>query len=224
MICEAEIAAALRGLFEGPVAVAVTRPAAPQPPLMPGEATHLARARPVRLAEFTAGRSAARQAMQALGLPPQPVFTAPDRAPIWPAGLVGSISHCADCCVAVLAHARDYAAIGVDIEDDSPLPDDLVAEVCTPSERARMAQPQASAKRIFCAKEAAYKAQYPLTKTLFGFERFEVQFSTRHAFEARFTQATKGFRRGDYLPGRIASVTGHLVTGVAIGQIAAKGA
>ncbi len=220
----AEITAAVRTLFDRPVGIAVTRPAAPQLPLLPGEAAHLGRARPARIAEFTAGRSAARQAMQQLGALPQPVFAAPDRAPIWPAGLVGSISHCAEWCVAVLAHRDDYASLGVDIEDDAALPDDLAEEICSPSERADMAGQPKGTKQIFCAKEAAYKAQYPLTKTLFGFDRFEVHFSDSNRFTARFTQTTKGFRRGDYLPGRIVPVKGHLVTGVAIGQIRSKGA
>ena len=223
-MAEAEIAAALRALFDLPVAVAVTRPDATHPPLLPGEAAHLARAQPVRIAEFTAGRSAARQAMQELGVAPQPILTAPDRAPIWPVGLVGSISHCADWCVAVLAHSSTYAAIGVDIEDDSPLPDDLADEICSPTERARAAGQSCGTKRIFCAKEAAYKAQYPLTGALFGFDRFEVFLNATTGFDAEFTQETKGFRRGDNLPGRILSVAGHLVTGVAIGQIAPKGA
>jgi len=221
-MAEAEITAALRALFDLPVAVAVTRPNAVHPPLLAGEAAHLARARPLRIAEFTAGRSAARQAMQQLGMAPQPILTAPDRAPIWPAGLVGSISHCADWCVAVLAESRIYASIGVDIEDASPLPDEPAAEICSPTERAR-ANGENDTKRIFCAKEAAYKAQYPLTGALFGFDRLEVLLNADGSFDARFTQDTKGFRRGDSLPGRVLSVADHLVTGVAIGQIAPEG-
>ncbi|MFC6642447.1 4'-phosphopantetheinyl transferase superfamily protein [Sulfitobacter profundi] len=78
---------------------------------------------------------------------------------------------------------------------------------------------------MFCAKEAAYKAQYPLTKTLFGFDRLDVTLSAENpAFDAQFTQDTERFKRGEKLPGRIVSVAGHLVSGVAIGQIDRKGA
>ena len=83
----------------------------------------------------------------------------------------------------------------------------------------------AVAKRIFCAKEAAYKAQYPLTKTLFGFDRLDVTLSAENpAFDAQFTQDTERFKRGEKLPGRVVSVAGHLVSGMAIGQIDRKGA
>lgn len=223
---EAEIAAAVRGLFDLPVAVAVTRPDASHPPLLDDEATIIARARPVRVAEFTAGRSAARKAMELLGHPPAPVPASADRAPIWPQGLTGSISHCAAWCVAVLARDGDVAALGIDIEEDSPLPSDLLHEICTPAEIARIGRADmAAAKRIFCAKEAAYKAQYPLTKTLFGFDRLDVTLRANgSAFDAEFTQDTERFRRGDKLPGRIVSVAGHLVSAVAIGQIDHKGA
>tara|TARA_R110002049_G_scaffold23781_7_gene84821 strand:+ start:33244 stop:33924 length:681 start_codon:yes stop_codon:yes gene_type:complete len=221
------IAQAARGLFDLPVAVGVTRPIDVQPDLLPGEAAVIAQAVPGRRAEFRAGRAAARQAMVALGGAPQAVLAAPDRAPIWPAGLVGSISHNADYCIAVLALAQDAAALGIDIEDDSPLPRDLVHEVCVANERARIAGPDAAhlAKRIFCAKEATYKAQYPLTGLLFGFDQIEVTLGgDAGSFTARFVKPTGRFAVGDCLPGRIAQVAGHLVTGVAIGQITAKGA
>ncbi|HCQ59273.1 MAG TPA: phosphopantetheinyl transferase [Sulfitobacter sp.] len=223
---EAEIKTAVRSLFDLPVAVAVTQIDRPHPPLLGDEAAVIARARPKRVAEFTAGRHAAREAMQALGHPPAPVLASPDRAPIWPQGLTGSISHSDVWCIAVLARCSDVMALGVDIEKDSPLPKDLLAEICLPSEITRLGGADlAAAKRIFCAKEAAYKAQYPLTKTLFGFDRLDVTLSAENpAFDAQFTQDTECFKRGEKLPGRVVSVAGHLVSGVAIGQIDRKGA
>ena len=223
---EGEIRAAVQAIFDLPVAVAVTRPGRAYPPLLAGEAALIARAQPKRVAEFTAGRHAAREAMQALGHPPAPVLASADRAPIWPPALTGSISHCDDWCIAVLARRAEVETLGVDIEDDSPLPADLLTEICLPAEITRLGGADlAAAKRIFCAKEAAYKAQYPATKALFGFDRLEVTLSGDNTtFDARFTQDTEGFSRGNKLPGRIAAVAGHLVSGVAIGQIDRKGA
>lgn len=223
----AEIAAAVRGLFDLPVAVAVTRPDAVHPPLFDDEAALIARARPERIAEFTAGRSAAREAMRHLGYAPKPVLATSDRAPIWPQGLTGSISHCADWCIAVLVRDSHARSLGIDIEEDRPLPGDLLDEICSQSEIAQLQEAGhlAAAMRIFCAKEAAYKAQYPLTRTLFGFDRLDVTLpADNSAFDAQFTQDTECFRRGDKLPGRIVSVAGHLVSAVAIGQINRKGA
>ncbi|MFU8883440.1 MAG: 4'-phosphopantetheinyl transferase family protein, partial [Rhodobacterales bacterium] len=168
----------IAALFGAGVAVAVTDTAAPNPPLLPVEAVAMARAVPQRVAEFTAGRAAARLAMQRLGLPPLAVPAAPDRSPVWPAGLTGSISHAGGICAAVLT--RDLSRrIGLDIEDPAPLEPDLWPLVLTPAELTALnTLPPADrgivAKRVFGIKEAAYKAQFTLTGAVIGFQALEV--------------------------------------------------
>lgn len=173
-----ELERSIAALFGAGVSVAVTESAAAHPPLLPTEEVAMRRAVPQRLAEFTAGRAAARLAMQRLGLPPQAVPAAPDRSPVWPAGLNGSISHANGTCAAVLT--RDASRrLGLDIEDPAPLGADLWPLVLTPVEMTELdnvAQSDrgAIAKRIFCIKEAAYKAQFPLTGAVIGFQALEV--------------------------------------------------
>jgi len=165
------IAAALRDLLDTTAGIAVTDPAAASP-LWPQEAAAIAKAIPRRLTEFAAGRRAARSALAQLGLPPTAIPQAPDRAPIWPSGVTGSISHCARCCVAVAAQRTDYETLGVDVTPATPLDPDLIALVCTPVEHrwvTTQPQPHLAAKLIFCAKEAVYKAQYQLTGKVIGF-------------------------------------------------------
>lgn len=168
----------IAALFGGPVAVAVLPVNGPHPPLMPQEARAVARAVQTRRDEFTAGRAAARLAMERLGLPPQAVPAAPDRSPVWPDGLTGSISHAGGLCAAVLS--RDpLHKLGLDIEDAAPLDADLWPLVLTPDELDRLAQAPADrrgtiAKRIFGIKEAAYKAQFPLTGAVIGFQALDV--------------------------------------------------
>ena len=168
----------IAALFGGPVAVAVLPVAGPHPPLMPEEARAVARAVAQRRAEFTAGRAAARLAMTRLGLPPQPIPAAPDRSPVWPDGVTGSISHTGGLCAAVLS--RDPTQpLGLDIEEAAPLDADLWPLVLTPEELARLdhapaAQRGLMAKRIFGIKEAAYKAQFPLTGAVIGFQALDV--------------------------------------------------
>ena len=176
--------AALRGalarlLPEG-AGFAVCDPRLPRPGMLyPVEAAAMARAVPARLNTFTAGRVAARAAMAMAGLAPAAIPMGEDRAPVWPDGVTGSISHCDGACIAVAARTRDVPAIGVDVEEDTDLDPDLWDEICTQAERVRlMALPGAergrAAKRLFCAKEAIYKAIYPRLRRVIGFHDLEV--------------------------------------------------
>lgn len=190
----------IAALFGADVAVAVLPVDGDHPPLLPVEEPAIARAVPKRRAEFTAGRAAARLAMQRLGLLPQAVPAAPDRSPIWPAGLTGSISHAAGFCAVVLT--RDTGRnLGLDIEDPAPLDAELWPLVLTPDEIAALDTLPVSArglaaKRIFGIKEAAYKAQFPLTGAVIGFQALQVTL-TDAASQARVTAT----RTGQMVPG-----------------------
>lgn len=190
----------------------------------PAEAAAVCRAVPHRVAEFHAGRAAVRAAMLRLGEPPTPVLMGADRAPLWPDALVGSISHSAEACVAVVGHRRDWSSIGVDIEEATPLDPLLVAEICTKTEQRWLASQPADvrgvmAKLVFSAKEAAYKAQYPITGRLFGFHTLEVTIDPAEArFEALFLSDEGPFSKGSVVSGRYAHAAGVLVTGVALRQ------
>lgn len=141
--------------------------------LLPQETAATTRMVEKRLREFCAGRRAARQAMAALNLAPAPIPMGPDRAPVWPQGLVGSITHCDGAALAVVAQTSQYRTLGIDIEDTSPLDQDLWDTVLTDAERAQRPNGD-TAKQIFCAKEAVYKAQYPVTHERIAFEDLDV--------------------------------------------------
>ena len=176
-------------------------------PLWPGEA--LAAAVPKRLAEFAAGRSAARRTMAQLGLPPAAVPMQADRSPLWPTTVTGSISHCAGACIAAMAHARDYAGLGLDLEPVQPLTADLWPLVLTTPALARLPQDQPGlmALQVFCAKEAAYKAQYAVTGQLFDFQTLEVEVQGQN-FVARFQHAVGQFGVGACLGGVLRQAAG----------------
>jgi len=217
----AEAEAAARALFTAPVALAATDPRQCQPELLPGEGEALSRALPIRRREFAAGRAAARRALVALGLPPAPIPMAPDRAPIWPEGLFGSISHSASLCLAVVGRAP--LSLGLDLEPDAPLEEDLLPTICRPEELARLPEPARGnlARLIFSAKEATYKALYPLTGVILDFADLEVTLEPEAGrFTARLNRPLAPFAMGDLLRGRFARVADHLVTGVTIGQAA----
>ncbi|MFK7837222.1 MAG: 4'-phosphopantetheinyl transferase [Sulfitobacter sp.] len=217
--------AVIAALFDNAVAVAVTDPRAAQPEALGGEADHLSRAFPTRKQEFAAGRAAARSAMARLGHAPQPIHAAKDRAPIWPEGIAGSISHKATLCAAAVTDAP--VLFGLDIEENTDLAADLMSAICSDAELDRIKGPHQArlAKLIFSAKEAAYKAQYPETGMLFGFDHMDVTLDlAAQTFTATFVQPAGCFAVGDTLPGRFDEAADHLVTAVMAPHGAHKGA
>ena len=216
-----DLAQDVQALFAAPVAVAVTDPAADHRTGHASETATIVCANDKRRREFLAGRTAARRAMHQLGLAEQPVPMADDRAPIWPEGLVGSISHSDTLCLAALAARRDVPAIGLDIEPATSLAPDLIPEICTWSERAWLSrQPRnrrgQMAKLIFSAKECAYKCQYPTSGALLEFHDLEVTADSETGqFEATFQKDVAGFDRGARLCGRWQVVQGHIITAIA---------
>lgn len=125
-------------------------------PLLGNEAQMIARAVPARRAEFSAGRDAARDCLRQLGMPAVEI-AAENRAPIWPAGSLGSITHSKTACLAVVARSDDLDALGVDIEPDAPLPASLLDSVLNTDEQAFASD----ARAAFSMKEAVYKALSP---------------------------------------------------------------
>lgn len=166
------LAEALRTIAGPDVGVGVADPAAPAPALMPEEIPATTRMIPKRLREFAAGRSAARNAMSDLGVTPQAIPMGPNRAPIWPEALNGSIAHCDLVAAAIVTLAA--TPLGLDIEEDSALPYDLWHVVLTEEEQKYLSrQPVADqgkqAKSLFCAKEAVHKLHSPLSNQLLPF-------------------------------------------------------
>lgn len=156
------------------VAIAVARPAIVTDLLLPEEQQFLIRSVAKRQAEFGTARLCARRALAQFGIAAGPLVPQQDRSPLWPSGMIGSISHTVDCCAVAVARIGMIAALGHDIEADTPLKPDMERMICTEAERAFLstADPEQRGqlgKLVFSAKEAFYKCQYPLTKTFLGF-------------------------------------------------------
>jgi 4'-phosphopantetheinyl transferase EntD len=121
-------------------------------------------------------------------------------APIWPAGLVGSLAHDASIAVAALASSTDFESIGIDIEPAEPLEPELLDIIATIGERREIANRQFGGRVLFAAKEAVYKAIYPLERT----------FLEHHDVEVNLATLTAVVRTGRTVPLRIA-VSNHVV-------------
>jgi 4'-phosphopantetheinyl transferase EntD len=163
-----------------------------------------------RRSEFAAGRWAARHAMQMLGLPALDVPMGADRAPIWPLGLAGSISHTHGACLAAVVKA---GVVGIDLEPENAVQPDIQTTVLDADERIMIGDNPALATVIFCAKEAVYKAQYPMTGLLFGFDRLHITLAPG-SFDARFMAATGPIPAGSVWTGHFAHVAGYVLTAI----------
>lgn len=214
MTARTEAAAALaRSLFGPGVAAGACAIGAAADP-WPEEAAAMVRALPSRRAEFAAGRAAARAALAALGLAPAAVPMAPDRSPVWPPGVAGSITHADGIALAVAARSSAHAALGLDAEPDAALPEDLAGEVLSLGERAHCAgqpDPGRAARLVFAAKEAAYKAQHPLSGRLLDFAALAVALEPGDRLSAEFVAAAPPFAPGDRLAGRSARGAGLIL-------------
>jgi 4'-phosphopantetheinyl transferase EntD len=90
------------------------------------------------------------------------------------------MTHCAGYRAAALAHSRDIAAIGIDAEPHGPLPDGVGDRVVNQVERRALAELASAApgvswdKLLFSAKEATYKAWFPLTQRWLGFDEASI--------------------------------------------------
>jgi 4'-phosphopantetheinyl transferase EntD len=133
------------------------------------------RAAEKRRREFLTVRHCGRAAMARLGVPPAPLLPATGGAPVWPDGVVGSMTHCDGYRAAAVARAEDVLALGVDAEPDQPLPPGVLEAVALPPELEWSEAAQRGGvgvcpdRLLFSAKEAVYKAWYPLTRRWLDF-------------------------------------------------------
>jgi 4'-phosphopantetheinyl transferase EntD len=169
----------LAQLFCRPVA-AVAKCGPPTDHLLPEEAVLVRTADVRRKQEFAAGRCCARLALRELGADPAAILADPRGMPIWPPGLVGSISHCEGYYCAVLARQSDAAAVGVDVECLEPFEPSLASLIMSEDETDQGSRLPSSTRRIlpnliFGAKEAFYKAQFQLTGTFLEFSDVRIR-------------------------------------------------
>ncbi|WP_433124903.1 4'-phosphopantetheinyl transferase family protein [Micromonospora sp. CA-240977] len=195
-------------------------------PLFPEEEHLVVRAVAKRRREFATGRRCAREALAKLGHPAVPLTAGERGAPRWPDGVVGSITHCAGYRAAAAAPAALLRAVGVDAEPHEALPPGILDVIADAGERDLIARLHANDpsvhwdRLLFCAKEAVYKAWFPLTHRWLGFDDAAVSLDpVGRRFAARLL-----------VPGPVVSFSGRwmvdsglLLAAVAVGNDAATG-
>lgn len=134
-----------------------------------------------RRQQFATGRFLARDLLREIGSGVEAIGQHLDRTPIWPDGIVGSISHCDDLCAAAVAKIDNgVRSIGVDVEPAQPVAEEIWLEIANREELERWEFCQDDValriRRLFSAKEAAYKCVYPSCQQFIGFHDVEIDF------------------------------------------------
>lgn len=179
---------------------------------------------PIRKAEFAAGRAYARAALEALGCRKQSIPVAPDRRPIWPTGFVGSITHSGLYCAVAAAPSSSYLGIGIDFEPAIPLERRLYTLVGRDEERREFPHSIRTesgfldrGKLVFSAKEAVFKACYPVCLQWFDFLDASVEICTQgNRFTATIPTDVLGKLRSPVLEGHWSMVAGNVITSIVI--------
>lgn len=132
-----------------------------------------------RIRDFTAGRLCAHRALQALDIQCASLLPAPDRQPLWPAGISGSITHTDGYAAAVIGRLAEVGSLGLDCERIEDVAESLWRKICTSAELEQLARWPAdrrghAAALCFVAKEAFYKAQFALYGEPLSFDALRI--------------------------------------------------
>lgn len=171
----ADAAPMLAAIVPAGVAVCEVLVDPPTAVLFPAEQAEVVHAVAKRRREYATGRWCARTALAALGVAPVAIPAGERGEPRWPAGLVGSITHCDGYRAAAVARGGTLRGIGIDAEPHDRLPDGVLDLVTGPAERDRLESlgrggpGQHWDRLLFSAKESVYKAWFPLARRWLDF-------------------------------------------------------
>lgn len=193
--------------------------------LFPLERRLIAEAVEKRQREFATARSCAHRALRQLGVEVRPIGAGEHGEPLWPPGVVGSLTHCDGYRAAAVAKADCLQGLGIDAEPHLPLPPGLLEDVAGPEEvqalaELREALPEVQWDRLtFSAKESVYKAWFPLTGQRLGFHDASLRFDpAAQTFSARLVvpRSMPAGPREVVLTGRWLTTDRHILTTVAL--------
>jgi enterobactin synthetase component D len=175
----------------------------------------------VRVREHLAGRLCAEAALRDAGAPHGAVGVDADRAPIWPPGFVGSITHTRAYACAAVAHTSELAGLGIDSEP--LLSADVLRDVAplsfVASEETWLqgADRLVRATIVFSAKESLYKCLRPRVGVFFDLPDACVEaIDPDGRFRIRLLRHLPGYPRGFCLDGRYAIARGLVHTAIAL--------
>ncbi|WP_026792040.1 4'-phosphopantetheinyl transferase family protein [Pleomorphomonas oryzae] len=152
--------------------------------LLPEEAAAIPARHPAARRASGTARALARHLLALEGIEAVPIGRSSAGAPLWPSGFVGSIAHDEEMAVAAIARRADTLSLGIDTEPAEPLPDDVASLVAIPGDVLAGIAPRLATRLLFSAKEAVYKATYPLDGEVLGYEHITVDLARCEAVTA----------------------------------------
>lgn len=127
------------------------------------------------------GRLCAQEAVQSLTGQCAAILTGPARQPVWPDGIIGSITHTKGYAAAIAARRQQSTlwlkGLGYDAETISAVSLDIIHKIATPQEQVwirKASNPEARLAQLFSMKEALFKALNPETEVAIGFLEIEL--------------------------------------------------
>jgi len=155
----------------------------------------------------------------------RPLLRGPAGAPLWPDGVICSITHTDDFASAAVARTSDALAVGIDSEGimSEARARSVMMAVAWPSEvahaRAAGCTRLEALTLVFSAKETLFKCLHPLVGRMFGFHdiRIVAVDAVASAFYARpVGSLSPRFHSGTSLEGRFAFDEQQVHTGMLI--------
>jgi 4'-phosphopantetheinyl transferase EntD len=187
------------------------------------EQAYLRNALPKRRREFTAGRLCARRALTQLGIENFPLLVGNNREPVWPTGIVGSISHTEGYCGVAVAGKHRIESLGLDVELTRSLSRDCWRQICTRSEQAWVDslpsdRRQENIALLFSAKECLYKCQYPISRTWLNFHNVAIAINPDMGefYATLLVKVGSIFKRGTCFSGKYLFSRGYVYTGMSM--------
>ena len=214
----------IQPLFNEYVVTACCRLEEKEYELYPEERVSIQNAVAKRQREFGAGRLCARKAMAKFGIKDSPLLKGTDGQPVWPAGIVGTISHSTVWCGAAVARQENIRGIGLDIETIDRVSMQIAKKVLTPSEmewvNARDDEAQKRLALFFSAKETVFKCVAPVYGKSFGFYDMVITLATKEqSFEVKLDDKISAeVPHCPTLNGRYLTHEGDVFTGMVLCQ------
>lgn len=112
----------------------------------------------------------ARSLLSSISKPHSDIYWSSSGAPVWPAGVVGSLAHDELVAAAIVGSAAAFGGLGLDVEPAEPLDDALISTVATPNEQRAFGNDPLQGKVLFCVKEAVFKAVNPFDRRFLAFD------------------------------------------------------
>jgi 4'-phosphopantetheinyl transferase EntD len=158
---------------------------------------------PRRQFEFATGRMLAAEGLRQFNIPAAAIPQGAMKEPIWPHGVMGSISHTTDVCMLAMASSNDYEGLGIDLETRPAEFSELERMILRQDERRHRESGGLDrddrVRLVFSAKESVYKAIHAHVGRFVDFQEVRIELSRD---QDRFTASAPDDPQLDALVGR----------------------